>query len=368
MSQVGLTMTEGGPQGQPPARKRSKAAMLIALLVVAALVIGAGWFAYSKLMKTGPDYAGEGTGSVIVKIESGQSISGIGQTLTTKNVVKSTEAFVAAASSDPKAKSIQAGVFKMKLEMSAQAALDLLTDPSNKAGVVIVPEGTRANRIAEIASETTGVPLAEYEKVINNPSNLGLPAWSNNQIEGFLFPATYDFEPGTPAATQFKAMVTKFKAVAADINLEKRAAAAGQSPYNILKIASIIEAESLPSDFAKVSRVIYNRLACTLPACKSEYIQGRLQMDSTINYAQKSTDLNLSAAELSADGPFNTHKNKGLPPTPIGNPGVAAIEAALNPAQGKWLYFVSDQDFTEFSDTFEQQKVAEEKWRASKGQ
>lgn len=368
MSQVGLTMTDGGPEGTPPVRKRSRAAVWIALLVVVALFAVGLWFAYSLFMKSAPNYEGEGTGSVIVKIESGQSIPSIGNTLAEKNVVMSSQAFVDAASSDPKARSIQAGVFNMRLEMSAQAALDVLTNPSNKAGVVIVPEGARANRVAEIASQATGVPLAEYEKVINNPSALGLPAWGNNHIEGFLFPATYDFEPGTSATVQFKAMVTKFKAVAADINLEQRAAAVGQSPYNILKIASILEAESQPTDFAKVSRVIYNRLACTLPACKSEYIQGRLQMDSTINYAQKSADLNLSAAELSADGPYNTHKNKGLPPTPISNPGVAAIEAALNPAQGNWLYFVSDQGFTQFSDTFEQQKVAEEKWRASKGQ
>ena len=145
-------------------------------------------------------------------------------------------------------------------------------------------------------------------------------------------------------------------------------AASGQSPYDVLKIASILEAESQPADYAKVARVIDNRIACTLPACKAEYIQGRLQMDSTINYAQNTSDINLSKAELSADGPYNTYKNKGLPPTPIGNPGAAAIEAALNPAPGNWLYFVSDQGFTEFSDTFAQQKAAEERYRASKGQ
>lgn len=368
MSQVGLTMTEGAPAGKPPGHKRSGAAVWIAILVVIGLIVGAGAVAYAMFLKPPPDYEGSGTGTVIVKINPGDSIPAIANTLASKDVVKSADAFVRAASDDPKAKSIQAGVYKMKLQMSAQAALDLLTNPNSKSGVVQVTEGMRANKIAQLASDATGVPLPEFEKVIANPSNIGLPSWSNNHIEGFLFPATYDFEPKTSPTVVFKAMVTKFKEYAASINLERQAAASGQSPYDVLKVASILEAESRPADFAKVARVIDNRIACTLPACKAEYIQGRLQMDSTINYAQNTSDLNLSKAELSADGPYNTYKNKGLPPTPIGNPGAEAIEAALNPAPGNWLYFVSDQGFSDFSDTFAQHKVAEEKWRASKGQ
>lgn len=368
MSQVGLTMTEGAPAGGPPGHKRSRAAVWIALVVVFALLAVAAWFVYSSFLKPAPDYEGDGTGTVIIKVESGQSIPAIGNTLASKDVVKSADAFVDAASDDPKARTIQAGVYKMKSQMSAQAALNVLTNPSNKAGVVIVTEGMRANKVAQVAADATGVPLAEFEKVIANPSNIGLPTWGNNHIEGFLYPATYDFEPGTSATAVFKTMVAKFKEYAASINLERQAAASGQSPYDVLKIASILEAESQPADYAKVARVIDNRIACTLPACKAEYIQGRLQMDSTINYAQNTSDINLSKAELSADGPYNTYKNKGLPPTPIGNPGAAAIEAALNPAPGNWLYFVSDQGFTEFSDTFAQQKAAEERYRASKGQ
>lgn len=366
MSQVGLTMTQPDPQGQPPKRGKSRAAVLLAFVVVVAIVGVVGWIGYNTFIKAAPDYSGEGTGSVMVKIEQGQTIASMGETLQSKDVVLSAKAFVDAASSDPKAKSIQPGFYQMREKMSATAALAVLTDPKNKAGLVIIPEGTRANKVAEIASAATGTPLADYEAVINDPSKIGLPSWGKNHIEGFLFPASYDFAPGTSATAQFTAMVTRFKAEAAKIQLEKQATARGMSPYDVLIVASIVQAEAQPADFDKVARVIYNRLACTLPACKTEYIQGRLQMDSTINYAQNSADLNLSAAELSADGPYNTHKNKGLPPTPIDNPGTDAILAALNPAAGDWLYFVSDQDFTQFSDTFEQQKQAEQKWRESK--
>ena len=178
MSQVGLTMTEGAPEGSPPPR----AAVWIALVVAFALLAVAAWFVYSSFLKSAPDYEGDGTGSVIIKVESGQSIPAIGNTLASKNVVKSADAFVDAASDDPKARTIQAGVYKMKLEMSAQAALNTLTNPSNKAGVVIVTEGMRANRVAQVASDATGVPLADFEKVIANPSNVGLPTWGNNHI------------------------------------------------------------------------------------------------------------------------------------------------------------------------------------------
>ena len=242
---------------------------LDALVVVFALLAVAAWFVYSSFLKPAPDYEGDGTGTVIIKVESGQSIPAIGNTLASKDVVKSADAFVDAASDDPKARTIQAGVYKMKSQMSAQAALNVLTNPSNKAGVVIVTEGMRANKVAQVAADATGVPLAEFEKVIANPSNVGLPTWGNNHIEGFLYPATYDFEPGTSATAVFKTMVAKFKEYAASINLERQAAASGQSPYDVLKIASILEAESQPADYAKVARVIDNRIACTLPACKN---------------------------------------------------------------------------------------------------
>lgn len=366
MSQVGISlMQRNGSSGPPPRRKKSRLAVSVALSIVVVLVAVAGFIGYSLFLKPAPDYPGPGTGSVTVQIGKGDGIPAIGQMLQREDVVLSSEAFVKAASGDDRARSIQPGSYEMRQQMSAKEALDVLTNPANRAGVVSIPEGARSSRVAEIAAAATKIPLADFVAVMKDPKDLGLPAYSHNHVEGFLFPSTYDFPTsGVSATTVLRAMVTKYKEVTAGMNLEARAAAIGQSPYSILTIASIIEGEGLVADYPKISRVIYNRLACTLPACKSEYIQGRLQMDSTLNYAQGTHDTNLSAAQLGADGPYNTHKNKGLPPTPIGNPGVKAIDAALDPAPGNWLYFVSDPKFTQFSDTFAQQQEAEKKWRA----
>lgn len=370
MSQVGLSMSNDASAKRPSAKKtkKSRFGMIIVVLIVVGVVAGAAWFAYSMFLKPSPDYVGDGTGRVVVRIESGQSISAIGGTLASKDIVKSGGAFVDAAEQNSASRTIQSGVFVMKSQMSGAAALNAMLNPSRIAGSVVIPEGSRAARVAEIASEATGIPIADYDAIFMEPSDVGLPAWANNHIEGYLFPATYDFEPGLPAKDQITAMVAKFKEVAADINLEARAEARGQTSLEVVTIASIVQAEGKIEDFRKIARVIDNRIACTLPVCKSEYLQGRLQMDSTINYAQGTSNLNLSADELSADGPYNTYKNAGLPPTPIGNPGKTALEAALKPANGDWLYFVSDSNFTAFSETFVEQQAAEVKWRASQGQ
>jgi UPF0755 protein len=98
-----------------------------------------------------------------------------------------------------------------------------------------------------------------------------------------------------------------------------------------LTIASLLEVEGHPNDFAKVSRVVYNRL--NLPM--------KLEFDSTVNYGLGRKDVLISGDLLAQDNPYNTYKNFGLPPTPIGNPGIAAIDAALNPDQGDWIFFVT---------------------------
>lgn len=366
MSQIGLTMTSD-TDPQPPKKKRrgSRIAGILALLVLIGIVAAGAFYAYQTFFKPAPNYTGDGHGSVIVEVEPGESIPSIANTLAAKDVVMSAKAFVDVASSDPKAQKIQAGIFEMRLQMSAESALNLLANPTNKTGLVTIPEGARAAKVAEIASAATKVPLADYEKLIKNPAGLGLPSWGNNSVEGFLFPTTYNFAPGTSAKQQFQAMIDKFKEYAAETNFEARAKAAGHTPYEVLTVASIIQAEGQEADFPKIATVIYNRLACTLEACKQDYLQGYIQMDSTVNYGQGTSDLNLSREELrNSDNPYNTYKHKGLPPTPINNPSEAAIEAALNPEPGNWLYFVSVPGFTEFSDTFKQHQENEARWRA----
>ena len=139
------------------------------------------------------------------------------------------------------------------------------------------------------------------------------------------------------------------------------AAALGRTPYEILVIASMIEEEAkLDEDRAKIARVIYNRLKKGMP----------LQLDSTVNYALGTSELQLSAEQLATDSPYNTYKNKGLPPGPINSPGDAAIEAAINPASGSWLYFVTTdpkEQITEFATSYDDFLALKRKFQANVG-
>jgi len=192
---------------------------------------------------------------------------------------------------------------------------------------------------------------------------LGLPSWAHNKAEGFLFPATYTFDPKATATDVLSRMVARFGQSSDAMALVANAAAIHQSPYAVVTVASIIGREVAPRDYSKAARVIYNRLAQGMP----------LQLDSTVAYGLGIKRLNLTAAQLAKDTPYNTYLHKGLPPTPIGNPGDAALYAALHPASGSWVYFVTvnlNTQETRFSSTYAQflrDKQAFLNWMASNG-
>jgi UPF0755 protein len=295
-----------------------------------------------------PDYSGPGSGSVQIEISAGDSIAKIGNVLKEAKVVKSVDAFTSAAANNPDSSKISPGFYNMMLEMKASDAVALLLDPKSKVVYrAVIPEGKRASDIYALIAQLTGIPVTDFEAVAANPSQLALPAYANGQVEGFLFPATYEFPPGTTALSAMQAMVNKFNAVAKEMNLDSTASTFGKTPYEILTIASILEVEAHPTDFAKVSRVIYNRLAAPM----------RLQFDSTVNYGLGKTDVIITTENLKKKTPFNTYLNDGLPPTPIGNPGVASIVAALTPADGDWLYFITTNlktQETKFTSSYEE--------------
>jgi UPF0755 protein len=178
----------------------------------------------------------------------------------------------------------------------------------------------------------TELKRADVQAALANPAVLGLPAWAHNQPEGFLFPATYDIEPGSGAVDALRQMTEKFAEESASLNLEARAGAEGLTPYQVVVIASIVEAETpVDADRAKVARVVLNRLAQHM----------RLQLDSTVNYVLPVKKGRLSDADLQVASPYNTYLHLGLPPTPIDSPGEKALEAVLSPAAGDWLYFIT---------------------------
>lgn len=331
-------------------KRRSAVAVLLAFVVVLGVlgvaVYGAGRL-LGGLFEANTDYPGAGTTEVIVEIEPGQSTRSIGATLVDHNVVKSVGAFVAAARDDERAAGIQPGFYRLKTQMRASVALAALLSEDNRINnPVTVREGLRLTQTLEALAEGSQLPLADFEAAIADPASLGLVPYAADQPEGFLFPATYDVTPGDTAAGILRDMAAKFGQVAGEIQLEQRAVELGRTPQEIVVIASLIQAEARNvEDFPMVARVIYNRLAASM----------KLQLDSTVHYAAGVTGDALTTAQQRAiDSPYNTYKYAGLPPAPINNPGQAALDAALSPAGGGWLYFVTvnlDTGETKFATT-----------------
>ena len=215
-----------------------------------------------------------------------------------------------------------------------------------------IPEGWRSGQVYEAVDKALGVPAGTTKKAVPK-AGLKLPGDAGGNPEGYLFPATYPLNDKSTPASLLSYMVNtankRFNGsqVTAGANLNTL------NLYQTVTIASIVEAEAATkADMSKVARVIYNRLDHGMP----------LQMDSTLNYGLNRSTLDTKAKDTRSENPYNTYVRMGLPPSPIANPGAEAMKAAISPAQGDWLYFVTvkpgDTRFT--ADFAEQQKnVAE---------
>jgi UPF0755 protein len=330
MSQLGIEMKDVATRKSRRGPRGGGLAVLVAAVVVVGLlglVVGAGvrWFTNQ------PDYVGDGHGTVTVQIRAGDSISAVGQTLEKSDVVRSASAFVEVAGQDPDA-NLQPGTYRLHLQMSAASALNLLLDPSSRITArVLIPEGLRTDEIVKLLSAKTKIPVKQLQAVLAAPGQLGLPSYSGGNPEGFLFPATYDIEPGADATRVLKAIVHRYVQAEQDTGMLTKAEAVHLSPYQVLVVASIVQAEGRTEDFPKIARAILNRLDAHM----------KLQLNSTVNFVLKNDDQSLSTADIATPSPYNTYLHDGLPPGPIDSPGEDAINAVLSPAAGNWLYWVT---------------------------
>jgi UPF0755 protein len=307
---------------------------VLALVVIGALVIGIVYGARAVMSKFGtvPDYTGQGVGSVQVQIKRGDTAGDIGVTLTKAGVVKSERAFRDAAKADPRSTGIQPGFYRMRREMSGAAALALLLDPKSRLlSRITVPEGLTEAEILRLLATKTGKPLAAIQAAARDTSALGLPAYAKGKLEGFLFPATYEFDPGTDPADMLRQMVTTFRDKVDEQALADGATALHLSRYDVIVVASLVEREArIKTDQGKIARVIDNRI-------RRNFFLG---IDAAVLYGLGRSHGKLTAGDLAKRTPYNTYLVRGLPPTPIASPGLAAINAALHPTPGPWLYYV----------------------------
>jgi UPF0755 protein len=375
MSELGLTFEEGPPPGRHRHRrssaKQAKAARkqqrqkgrggksLIAFVLVLVLLGGlgyAGWWGFNWVRDTltTPDYPGPGTGAVTVEIQPGQTAADIANLLADQDVVASPQAFVDAANANPLSVNIQPGFYELRLQMKASDAVTALLDQNNRiVEGVTIPEGLSMFRTFERLSEELGIPLGDFEAAAEDPIALGVPDFwftrdddrnSAASVEGFLFPSTYEFPPDPTAAQVLETMVGQFLNVAEDLNfVEEVESGLEITPYEALIAASLAQAEAgIAEDLPRVARVAYNRVyQADMP----------LQFDVTTNYWREvqgedpEASRDLSDSELDdPNNPYNTDSVRGWPLGPINSPGQAALEAAMAPAEGGWLYFVAIND------------------------
>ncbi len=332
MSQLGPLMSEGP---LPPSRHRGSWVKWVVGLLTVAFAVGLVVASLSLLRGAGSsteEFVGAGTGEATVVVERGDTLTRIATRLADAGVVSSADAFINAATVDERASTIGPGRYTLRQQMGAADALELMLDPvSRRDSRLVLPEGLRLDQTVATASEATGIPESEFRQALSDPEDLGLPAWARDRPEGFLFPATYDIAGDETATGLLQSFVKRFNQASAEVGLEERASTVGLRPYKVLIVASLLQAEVAPADFAKAARVVYNRLDAGMP----------LQFDSTVSYALGIKEIQLNAEQLSTESPYNTYTTKGLPPGPINSPGEAALRAALEPADGDWLYFVS---------------------------
>lgn len=333
-------------------RRRIWPWLLAVLLVLLLAVGGAGWWAYQtypeqvkSLFGWSNDYSGGGIGTVDVEIKSGDSGGVVAQTLVAKGVTKTESAFSDLLIATNRQSSLQPGTYRLKQRMSAASALAALTDPKNLIqSTVAIPEGSTVKQILKATSDATGVPLADLQAIAKDPTSLGVPKSAPN-LEGWLFPATYDFPPNTSGRAMLQAMVDRMKQALDDAGVPVA------NREKILIMAGLVQKEGNGRDDAKVARVFLNRIAAGM----------RLQSDATVSYGAGGETVVPTKQQYASKNKYNTYLRDGLPVGPISNPGDAAIKAALNPAKGPWLFFVTvnlETGRTVFSTTLAQHDKA----------
>ncbi len=315
------------PRGLPRGRRGARRALLVALLAV---IAGAVWFAAALFQP----FAGDGGGRVEVVIPRGAGASQIGDILAERGVVSSSFFFSLRARLSGERDDLKSGTFQMRGDMSYAAALDQLTQapPPPKIVRLTIPEGRSRREIAPVVRDAglEGDYLAASQTSQKlRPSRYGAPRGTRT-LEGFLFPATYELRPGATARRFVGLQLSAFLRTFEQLDL-RPARRRNLNPYDVLIIASMVEREAgIDKDRRLISAVIHNRLRQHMP----------LGIDATIRYRMNNWNRPLRVSELNIASAYNTRRRQGLPPTPIGNPGLKSIQAAIRPARVPYLFYV----------------------------
>ena len=346
------------PRVRQQRRRRRNAVMLVVLGIFVVGVIGMATFIKAIIPTPAVDYPGPGTGEVTFTVQSGWGPIQIGRRLAEQDIVASEDLFIEALGQvDAESKEIHPGDYQLKYQMRAiDAASTMVGGDAAKVHYVAIKQNVRTDAVFTEISTATGIGVAELEKLNTQPELFGLDD-SIPSLEGYLHPGEYRFPLDTDAKGILQLMVDATLKELTDQGVTDPA-----EQYRVLKIASILQAEALPADYATVAGALENRLSSD-----NTETNGLLQVDSTVIYGLGRYSLQMTAEEKAdAGNAYNTYVHPGLPPTPIGSPANSAIEAAIAPQQNDYYYWVtvdSTTGETRFARTYAEHLVNQEQFR-----
>lgn len=289
---------------------------------------------------------------VIIDIPSGSSVNAISDILYKDKLIKNKTLFKAVVKVSGKAPSIKAGKYLLNQSYTNNDIVNLLASGKiyNDGTKITIPEGSTSKEIVALLVKNKLGNKEKYEELINNPKELynDVEFLKENDVislEGFLYPETYYFNEKLSEKEILLQMLYAFNNVYNDKFKEKQRKL-DMSLEEVISLASIVEKEAVKDeDRPLIAGVFYNRLKIDMP----------LQSDATIQYIFAERKKIVTYNDLKIDSPYNSYKNKGLPPTPIANPGIKSIEATLYPEESKYLYFVAKMDGgNRYSETYEE--------------
>jgi UPF0755 protein len=332
-----------------------KTIAIISILVIgsAALLCGLAWNIFN--------YAAQPSGNDISEkifiVLPGQHFKMIAVHLEETGIIRDSLRFKLFARFKGFDKRIKAGEYKLSTALSPKQVLEIMVSGKVALYRITIPEGYNLVQIAGIVSEMGLTDGPAFIRSANDTAIVKALGVEADSLEGYLFPDTYHFPKGLPLDEIMGTMVNRFQEIFST-EWQERSRQMGMSIHQVVTLASIIEKETGAAfERPLIASVFHNRLAKGM----------RLSSDPTVIYGIKDFDGNLTRKHLKTANPYNTYLNKGLPPGPIANPGVAALEAALYPAETDYLYFVSKKDGTHhFSTSFKEHNRAVRKYQLRK--
>ena len=296
-------------------------------------------------------------GPLVVDIPAHEGLLGIADRLADAGVVRSRAAFIALSAARGSVRRLKAGEYEVPRDASTIDVVGLLESGRVRQHIVLHPEGATISELARVMETARLAPADDVIRAAHDPEVLKTLGVNAPSLEGYLFPDTYQFVRGMSVEEMLGRMVQRTRSRLTAERLAK-AKTLGLDAHGLLTLASIIEREAVdPDEQRLISAVFWNRLHLDMP----------LQADPTVQYAVAKERRTLTRADLATDNPYNTYVRRGLPPGPIASPGLPAIDATLDPAPVKYLYFVARDDRRHtFSTTMGEHNVAVSRYRMSR--